>query len=67
MLKDFEMELTQKMVGEYKSSSKKVKSGILNEHKDDVAEIETFEKLQKFVKYEIHYYNYERRRTNIDL
>ncbi|MFH1900306.1 MAG: IS3 family transposase [Patescibacteria group bacterium] len=35
--------------------------------KDEIAEIETFEKLEKFVKEKIKYYNYERRHTSIGL
>lgn len=34
---------------------------------DEIAEIETFEKLKKFVKEKIKYYNYERRHTSIEL
>lgn len=33
--------------------------------KDEIAEIETFEELEKFVKAKINYYNYERRHTSI--
>jgi len=33
--------------------------------KTEMAEIETFEKLEKFVKQKINYYNYERRHTSI--
>lgn len=33
--------------------------------KDEIAEIETFEELEKFVKVKINYYNYERRHTSI--
>lgn len=35
--------------------------------KNEIAEIETFEVLQKFVKEKIHYYNHERRHTSIGL
>jgi putative transposase len=35
--------------------------------KEEIAEIETFEKLEKFVKQKIKYYNYERRHTSIGL
>ena len=35
--------------------------------KDEIAEIETFEELEKFVKTKIKYYNYERRHTSIGL
>ncbi len=38
-----------------------------DEWKDEIAEIETFEKLEKFVKNKIKYYNYERRHTSIGL
>ncbi|PIY60316.1 hypothetical protein COY95_02365 [Candidatus Woesearchaeota archaeon CG_4_10_14_0_8_um_filter_47_5] len=34
---------------------------------DEIAEIETFEKLEKFVKEKIKYYNYKRRHTSIGL
>lgn len=33
--------------------------------KDELAEIETFEEVEKFVKQKINYYNYERRHTSI--
>lgn len=33
--------------------------------RDEIAEIETFEELEKFVKDKINYYNYERRHTSI--
>lgn len=33
--------------------------------KDEIAETETFEQLEKFVKQKINYYNYERRHTSI--
>ena len=35
--------------------------------KDEITEIETFEKLEKFVKEKIKYYNYERRHTSTGL
>ncbi|MEA2056550.1 MAG: IS3 family transposase [Patescibacteria group bacterium] len=35
--------------------------------KDEIAEIETFEKLEKFVRNKIKYYNYERRHTSTGL
>ena len=35
--------------------------------RDEIAEIETFEELEKFVKDKINYYNYERRHTSIGL
>lgn len=35
--------------------------------KTEIAEIETFEKLEKFVQTKIKYYNYERRHTSIGL
>lgn len=35
--------------------------------KDEIAEIETFEELEKFVKEKIKYYNYERRHTSTGL
>ena len=35
--------------------------------KDEIAEIETYEDLEKFVKEKIKYYNYERRHTSIGL
>jgi len=35
--------------------------------KDEIAEIETFENLEEFVKTKIKYYNYERRHTSIGL
>ena len=38
-----------------------------DEWKDEIAEIETFEELEKFVKRKIKYYNYERRHTSIGL
>jgi len=38
-----------------------------DEWKDEIAEIETFEELQKFVKDKINYYNYHRRHTSIGL
>lgn len=38
-----------------------------DEWKDEIAEIETFETLEKFVKKKIKYYNYERRHTSIGL
>ena len=38
-----------------------------DEWKDEIAEIETFEELEKFVKSKIRYYNYERRHTSIGL
>ena len=38
-----------------------------DEWRDEIAEIETFEQLEKFVKQKITYYNYERRHTSIGL
>ena len=38
-----------------------------DEWKDEIAEIETFEELEKFVKEKINYYNYQRRHTSIGL
>jgi putative transposase len=38
-----------------------------DEWKEEIAEIETFEELKKFVKQKIKYYNYERRHTSIGL
>ena len=38
-----------------------------DEWKEEIAEIETFENLTKFVKAKIKYYNYERRHTSIGL
>ena len=38
-----------------------------DEWKEEIAELETFEELQKFVKAKIKYYNYERRHTSIGL
>jgi len=38
-----------------------------DEWKDEIVEIETFEKLEKFVLEKIKYYNYERRHTSIGL
>jgi len=38
-----------------------------DEWKDEMAEIETFEELEKFVKEKINYYNYQRRHTSIGL
>lgn len=38
-----------------------------DEWAQEIAEIETFEKLEKFVKNKIKYYNYERRHTSIGL
>jgi len=38
-----------------------------DEWKYEIAEIETFENLEKFIKNKIHYYNYERRHTSIGL
>lgn len=38
-----------------------------DEWKTEIAEIETFENLEKFVKQKIKYYNYERRHTSIGL
>ncbi|MCG2702314.1 IS3 family transposase [Candidatus Parcubacteria bacterium] len=38
-----------------------------DEWKDEIAEIKTFEELQKFVKSKINYYNYYRRHTSIGL
>ncbi len=38
-----------------------------DEWKTEIAEIETFEKLLKFVEAKINYYNYERRHTSIGL
>jgi len=38
-----------------------------DEWKDEIAEIETFEELEKFVKDKINYYNYQRRHTSIGL
>ena len=35
--------------------------------RDEIAEIETFEQLEKFVQSKINYYNYERRHTSIGL
>ena len=35
--------------------------------KDEIAEIKTFENLEKFVEEKIKYYNYERRHTSIGL
>ena len=35
--------------------------------KEEIAEIETFEELNKFVKAKVNYYNYERRHTSIGL
>ena len=37
-----------------------------DEWKEEIAEIQTFEKLEMFVAEKIHYYNYERRHTSID-
>jgi len=38
-----------------------------DEWKDEIAEIETFEELKKFVKQKIKYYNYNRRHTSADM
>ena len=38
-----------------------------DEWKDEIAEIKTFEELQKFVKNKINYYNYHRRHTSVGL
>lgn len=38
-----------------------------DEWRDEIAEIETFEKLEKFIKDKIKYYNYERRHTSVGL
>lgn len=38
-----------------------------DEWKEEIAEIETFEELEKFVKAKINYYNYKRRHTSIGL
>ena len=38
-----------------------------DEWKEEIAEIETFEELEKFVKAKVNYYNYERRHTSIGL
>jgi len=38
-----------------------------DEWREEIAELETFEELQKFVKAKIKYYNYERRHTSIGL
>ena len=38
-----------------------------DELREEIAELETFEELQKFVKAKINYYNYERRHTSIGL
>jgi len=38
-----------------------------DEWKDEIAEIETFEELEKFIRNKIKYYNYERRHTSIGL
>jgi len=38
-----------------------------NEYRDEIAELETFEEVQEFVKGKIQYYNHERRHTSIGL
>lgn len=38
-----------------------------DEYKDEIAELETFEEVIKFIKQKIYYFNYERRHTSIGL